>query len=161
MGYFVFKETCRKIKIPKLFNRYGYPFFINLLITKLSIDENLNLHQYRNKSTYTDEKSSLNPILVLFKLLFYSIYFSISNTKVKQDFHNIKYLKLDIFGYINFLLSLFSLIMFINIRFFTYQGNQNTWFLLFILFFIIFVVLIIQSHKAIKSFQISKFIYLD
>ena len=51
--------------------------------------------------------------------------------------------------------------MFLNIRFFTYQGNQNTWFLLFILFFIIFVVLIIQSHKSIKSYEISKFIYLD
>ena len=162
-GLFLFsKKLAEKIKIPKLFNRYGYPFFINLLITKLSIDENLNLHQYRNKITYADEKSSLNPVTVLFKLLFYSIYFSISNTKVKLRFSQYQISALlDIFGYINFLLSLFSLIMFINIRFFTYQGNQNTWFLLFILFFIIFVVLIIQSHKAIKSFQISKFIYLD
>lgn len=162
-GLFLFsKKIAEKIQIPKLFNRYGYPFFINLLVTKLSIDENLNLHQYRNKITYADEKSSLNPITVFFKLVFYSIYFLISNTKAKLKFSQYQISALlDICGYINFLLSLFSFVMFVNIRFFTYQGNQNTWFLLFILFFIIFTVLIIQSHKSIKSFQISKFIYLD
>ena len=162
-GLFLFsKKLAEKIRIPKLFNRYGYPFFINLLITKLSFDENLNLHQYRNKITYADEKSNLNPVTVFFKLVFYSIYFLISNTRAKLKFSQYQISALlDIFGYINFLLSLFSFIMFLNIRFFTYQGNQNTWFLFFILFFIIFVVLIIQSHKSIKSYEISKFIYLD
>lgn len=162
-GLFLFsKRVAEKINLPRFFHRYGYPFYVNLLMMRIDISEELILHQYRNKITYANEKSKLNPVVVLFKLLFYSIYFLISNTKIKLKFSQFQISALlDIFGYVSFLLSFISMIMFINSRFFNYQGNQNTWFLLFILFFVIFTILIIQSHKSIKSNQISKFIYLN
>ena len=89
---------------------------------RIDISEELILHQYRNKITYANEKSKLNPVVVLFKLLFYSIYFLISNTKIKLKFSQFQISALlDIFGYVSFLLSFTSMIMFINSRFFNYH----------------------------------------
>jgi len=162
-GLFMFsKEFAKEINIPKFFNRYGYPFFVNLLAAQLSISKNYKLHQFKNIISYGSEKSKLNPLNVLFKLIFYSIYFSVSNIKVKLRYSNYQISALlDLFGYLMFLLSSFSLTMFLNTRFFKYDGNQNTWFILFILFFVLFVTLIIQSQKNIKNIEKSKFIYLN
>lgn len=156
------RRFAKEINIPKFFNRYGYPFFINLLASQLSITKNYNLHQFRNTITYGNEKSKLNPLNVLFKLIFYSIYFSLKNIKLKLRYSSYQISALlDLFGYFMFLLSTFSLVMFLNTRYFYYDGNQNTWFLLFILFFILFIALIIQSHKYIANIEKSKFIYLN
>ena len=43
-GLFIFSyEVCKKIKIPKLFYRYGYPFFINTHIYKQSLENDMLL----------------------------------------------------------------------------------------------------------------------
>ena len=162
-GLFLFSTRfAKEINIPKFFNRYGYPFFINLLATRLSISNNYTLHQFRNTITYGSENSNLNPVNVLFKLVFYSMFFSISNIKIKLRYSKYQISALlDIFGYSMFILSSFSLTMFLSTRYFEYDGNQNTWFLLFILFFVIFVSLFIQSHKNIKKIEKSKFNYLN
>lgn len=162
-GLFLFsKKFLKYIEIPKFFNRYGYPFYINLLAARKTVSNELNIHQYRNKITYGTESSKLNPITVLFKLLFYSIYFLISNTKHKLKYSNYQLSGvLDIFSYIMFSFSQFSLLMFISTRYLNYNGNQSAWFILFLLFTMTFISLIIQSHKSIREDQKSKFIYLN
>ena len=162
-GLFLFSSnTAEKIVIPKFFNRYGYPFYINLAVSKMGIKKDLNLHQFRNTITYADEKSQLRPVSLFFKLITYSIYYFVSTIKTKLQYSNYQISGLiDISALISLSTSLISFVMFIATRYFTYPGNQHTWFLMFIIFIIIFIVLVYQSPKSIKQIADNDFKYLN
>lgn len=162
-GLFLFSSTTAKeIVIPRFFNRYGYPFYINLAISKIGIKKDLNLHQFRNTITYADEKSQLRPISLFFKLITYSIYYFGSTIKTKLQDSNYQISGLiDFSALISLSTSVISFVMFISTRYFNYPGNQHTWFLMFIIFIILFTVLVYQSPKSIKLAGGNDFKYLN
>lgn len=162
-GLFLFSSsTANEVTIPKFFNRYGYPFYINLAISRLGIKRKLNLHQYRNTITYANEKSQLKPFSLFFKLITYSIYYFVSTIKIKLRDSNYQISALiDTAALFSLFISMISFIMFAASRFFSYTGNQNTWFLMFIIFIILFIVLIYQSPKSIKEVADNDFKYLN
>jgi glycosyltransferase involved in cell wall biosynthesis len=162
-GLFLFSgKMASSIEIPRFFNRYGYPFYINLSISKLSIKTSVKIHQFRNTIVYANETSRLSPLGVFFKLIIYSFYYFSKTIKTKLRYSNYQISGLiDVSALIAFLTSIMSLYMFIVSRFFSYQGNQNTWFLLMILFFITFVVLMMQSPKAMGDRNEDNFKYLN
>jgi glycosyltransferase involved in cell wall biosynthesis len=162
-GLFLFSSTTAKeVVIPKFFNRYGYPFYINLSISKIGIKKNLNLHQFRNTITYADEKSQLRPVSLFFKLITYSFYYFSSTIKTKLQDSNYQISGLiDVSALISLSTSMISFFMFVLTRYFSYQGNQHTWFLMFIIFIILFIVLVYQSPKSIKYPGDNDFKYLN
>lgn len=162
-GLFLFSgKLAGSIEIPKFFNRYGYPFYVNLSISNLGIKTSLNIHQFRNTIVYANETSRLSPLGVFFKLIIYSFYYFSKTIKTKLRYSNYQISGLiDVSALIAFFISIISLYMFIVSRFFSYQGNQNTWFLLMILFFITFIVLIMQSPKAMGGRNEGNFKYLN
>ena len=162
-GLFLFSSnTASEITIPKFFNRYGYPFYINLAISRLGIRKKLNLHQFRNTITYADEKSQLKPVRLFLKLITYSIYYFVSTVKTKLQDSNYQISALiDIAALFSLFISMISFTMFAASRFFSYTGNQNTWFLMFIIFIILFIVLVYQSPKSIKEVADYDFKYLN
>jgi len=162
-GLFLFSyEISKLFRIPKFFNRYGYPFFINAYISKIGIENELNLHQYKNKITYGNETSKLNPITVFLKLILFSLFhfFSTIKTKLKYSSHQLSAL-IDIFALLAFVFSIFSLSMTLATRFFGYEGNQGAWSLLFVILFITFFVLIFQTQKILRKVNDRYFTYLN
>ncbi len=162
-GLFLFSYDISKFfRIPKFFNRYGYPFFINAYISRLGIEQEFNLHQYKNKITYGNESSKLNPITVFLKLILFSLFhfFSTIKTKLKYSSHQLSGL-IDIFALLSFVFSIFSISMTMATRFFSYEGNQGAWFLLFVILFITFFVLIFQTQKILRKVNDKYFIYLN
>ena len=88
-GLFIFSyDICKKIKIPKLFYRYGYPFFINTHIYKQSLEKEIVLYQYKNVVRYKNEKSNISPVVLFIKLISYSIkfYFGIIKDSFSERF---------------------------------------------------------------------------
>ena len=162
-GLFLFsKNLAEEINIPKFFNRYGYPFYVNLAVSKLNIKNPLNIHQYRNTINYGDEKSKLSPVGVFLKLIIYSIYHYVSNIKTKLKYSNYQMSGLvDLSSVFVILFSLSSFYMFVISRFFNYPGNQHTWFLLFVISFVGFIFLVIQSQKAAKNDKDEIFKYIN
>lgn len=162
-GLFLFSyDVVKDLNIPKLFNRYGYPFYINASIVYQSIGRNLNLFQYKNIITYGSEKSKLNPISVFLKLIGFSfIFFTvILRKKIKYSTHQISGI-LDFIALFCLISSLFSLFMSINTRYFGYNGNQGAWILLFLILLLTFFVLLFQSQKILSDLNNSDFEYLN
>jgi len=162
-GLFVFSnKVAKEISIPKFFNRYGYPFFINLTISKYNIKNPINIHQYKNTIIYANESSKLNPLSVFIKLIGYSFVHFISTIKTKLQFSNYQISGLIDIGALSvFLFSFISFYMFIISRYFQYPGNQHTWFLLFIVSIVLFVALMLQSHKSMRTENDESFKYLN
>ena len=161
-GLFIFSyEVCKKIKIPKLFYRYGYPFFINTHIYKQSLEKDMLLYQYKNKVRYKDETSYISPIILFIKLITYSIrfYFGIIKDKLKYSDYQMSAL-LDMFSIASLSISLFFLSKAIGVRYFGVDGNQSAWFILFILFVLFFILLNISSRKILKNINSKIFNYL-
>lgn len=162
-GLFVFSnKVAKEINIPKFFNRYGYPYYINLAVSKYNIKNPINIHQFKNTITYANEKSNLSPIGVFFKLICYSFVYFISTIKTKLQFSSYQISGLIDFGAIFIMFSSFlSFYMFIISRYFQYPGNQHTWFLLFLVSMVLFVVLIMKSHNSIRTINNESFKYLN
>lgn len=162
-GLFLFSENmANKIIIPKFFNRYGYPFYINAYISMLNIGNNYKLFQYRNKITYGNESSKLNPITVFFKLVVFSFsfFFTTIKKKLRYSTHQLSGL-VDILSIFSLLISFFSIYMVFKTRYFEYQGNQGAWLMLFVIFLLTSFILLFQSQKFLKENNKFDFTYLN
>ena len=96
------------------------------------------------------------------KLITYSIYYFASTVKTKLQDSNYQVSGLiDISALFSLIISMISFDMFAATRFFSYQGNQNTWFLMFLMFIILSIVLVYQSPKSIKEVAKNDFKYLN
>ena len=87
------KSTLTNFQIPKMFNRYGYPYFVSNFYAYLGYTENIKIAQIKNTITYGDEDSNLNPIKMLFKL-----YFVIKNFYSKINL--LRFSSLQVSGYL-------------------------------------------------------------
>ena len=114
-GLFLFsKNILSDFKLPKLFYRYGYPFFVVTDSIKKSIVKDIKIGQFKNEIKYQNELSNLNPIVMFFKLIWYTLrnYYSKINLKIKISEFQISAL-LDILSQVSFIFSIF-LSIFIN-----------------------------------------------
>jgi glycosyltransferase involved in cell wall biosynthesis len=162
-GLFVFsKYSLEIIKLPKLFYRYGYPFFITSEIVKNSITNDITIGQYKNRVKYEKEESNLNAFTMLFKLIWYATSNYYSKIKFKMQISELQLSGiLDIFSQLFLLSSLWAFIKSINIRYFADSGPQGTWFLVFLFMFSIFMGLLIFSQKIEGTFSRGKFSKLN
>lgn len=161
-GFFVFsKKAAEKLIIPKRFFRYGYPFYINSFFYKISLNNNLNLHQINNIVTYENENSYIKPIVMFVKLIKYSIkfYFQMINVKLKFSSFQMSGL-LDIISIFSIVISVTSLIRSLGARFFSIDANQSAWFIISILFIVVYVALNIGSRSLLRNYNKKVFMYL-
>ncbi len=148
-GLLVFsKNLLSDFKLPKLFNRYGYPFYVVTNSVKKSINSDIKIGQYRNEVRYNNENSNLNPVTMLFKLIWYTLqnYYSKILLKLRISEFQISAL-MDIISQILIILSFFSIYRIINIRYLSYDGPQGIWFMVFLIFLVLGLYLISISHK--------------
>ena len=157
-GLFLFsKKSLKDFKLPKLFYRYGYPFFISTYLSNTSIENKLNIIQIKNTVSYKGQKSNLSALTMFFKLLYFTISVFFNKIKNKLQYSSLQTSALiDILGTIAFLISISCLIRFLMIRYGSLIASQANWFLVFLVFFFTFIYLIYQSQK-IESEQKQKY----
>jgi len=155
------KNVAKNFTLPKLFNRYGYPFYLNTFISNYSITNDIMIAQYKNVISYRDEKSSLNPVTMFFKLIYFVIvnYFKKIKLKIQVSELQISAI-LDIFSLILFMNLIFSIYKFVNIRYFDTPGPQGTWYVVNLIFFILFVGVLTLSQSQESRFNKNKFFNL-
>ncbi len=158
-GLFLFsKKSLKDFQMPKLFKRYGYPFFISTYMTNLSIEKNLEILQIKNTISYENQKSNLNAIIMFFKLVYFAFKSFIKKISSKLKYSNLQVSALlDIFGIFSFSISMFCLVRFLLIRYSNLVASQANWFIVFLIFFFIFIYFIYQSQKLEHEYKLNFF----
>ena len=148
-GLFGFKKSfLTSVNIPKIFNRYGYPFYINTI----SVQENVKTTEVQNTVKYNiGEKSQLKAISMLFKLFVFSARYFFTNLKLKLKNSNLQTSAvLDLFFLLFQLISYFSIYKLFEIRIKGYSGVQSNWLILFVIFQL-FSYVIIYYGKVLEN----------
>lgn len=162
-GLFILsRKSLENFTLPKLFYRYGYPFYVSSYISNLSIISDIKIGQYKNVITYRNEKSKLSATRMFFKLIFFVINNFSKKIKLKFQVSELQISGiLDTFSIFLLILMTFSLSKFISIRYFDLGGPQGTWFIVLLIFSILFVVIFIYSQKIESVVSKSKFREID
>ncbi len=162
-GLFLFsKKSLKNFKLPKMFYRYGYPFYVNNFMTQEAIINNVRIYQFNNTISYKNHKSNLKAWSVLTKLLFFSIQNIINKFKLKLKSSHLQISAiLDIFNFFVFLLTLWSIFTFFEIRYFDRGGNQSDWFIIFLVFGLFFIFNLIISQMIQSKYLSKKIIVLE
>jgi glycosyltransferase involved in cell wall biosynthesis len=158
-GLFLFsKNAAKKIQIPKLFFRYGYPFYLCSLFSNHSIISGLKFAQTKNKVSYGEENSSLKALTLFIKLLRYTItnYFRNIGKKVKVSSLHLSAL-LDVLSILIIPLLIYSLYKIIYFRYFNSIGSHYNWFTLLMFLFILFLISVISSQKIANKISKKNF----
>tara|TARA_X000000368_G_C23058054_1_gene725092 strand:+ start:3870 stop:4826 length:957 start_codon:yes stop_codon:yes gene_type:complete len=152
-------NAAKHLNMPKLFFRYGYPFYLSVYFSNLSIERDLLVGQMKNTVTYRDEKSNLKAFTMLFKLIFFTFKTLFSKIKLKMKYSQLQMSAiLDILGSVSFITFIYSIIKFINIRYFGYVASQATWFLVSLIFLILTISLVFVSQKIEYKIKLTNFI---
>ena len=143
------KKSVSSLKLPKLFYRYGYPFYFVAYMTTLSLEKNIKIGQYKNTVVYKDQKSYLNPLTIFSKLILFSVKNYYSKIKRKLRYSNLQISALlDVISQIFLLLSIYSIYKFSMIRYSNAVGPQGSWFIVFIILFSLFSIFLIFSQRS-------------
>ena len=148
-GLFGFKKSfLTSVNIPKIFNRYGYPFYINTI----SVQQNVKTTEVQNTVKYNiGEKSQLKAIPMLFKLFVFSARYFFTNLKLKLKNSNLQTSAvLDLFFLLFQLISYFTIYKLFEIRIKGYSGVQSNWLILFVIFQL-FSYVIIYYGKVLEN----------
>lgn len=159
-GLFLFsRRLLVNFSIPKLFRRYGYPFYINIYAHKFAYKNEIKIIQTFNTIKYNDESSQLNPITMFFKLTFFTVFSFVTKIKDKVRYSELQISAVfDILFLILLNLSFYSLIRVVLTRYFSYNlGSQANWLLLSFLLLIFSLFLFINSQKIESNFFKDKF----
>ena len=91
-GLFLFsKRSIDNFNLPKIFKRYGYPFYVNVFMNKKIYSEDIKIFQLKNTVKYRDEESKLRPSIMFLKLIYFTI-----KSFVKKIVYKFKYSNLQI-----------------------------------------------------------------
>ena len=102
-------------------------------MTQEAIINNVRIYQFNNTISYKNHKSNLKAWSVLTKLLFFSVQNIINKFKLKLKSSHLQISAiLDIFNFFVFLLTIWSIFTFFEIRYFDRGGNQSDWFIIFL-----------------------------
>jgi glycosyltransferase involved in cell wall biosynthesis len=152
------KSLASVFELPRLFNRYGYPFYLNTFVFNFSITNPIKIGQYKNTITYGEEKSSLNPLTMFFKLIYFVVLNFFKKIKIKIQVSELQISSiLDIVSLFIFSNLVFSIYKFIGVRYFETPGPQGTWYLLVIIFLILYLSVLTLSQKQESAFNKSYF----
>ena len=152
--FFISKNVTKEFNVPKLFKRYGYPFYLVSYVLGLAKDTKLKIGQYQNTVIYGEEKSQLRANVMFIKLLYFTITSYLKKIKVKLKFSNLQFSGLiDIFSIGTFLISSYSIYRIFKIETLFNNAPRGSWFISTILFFIITIVLIVISQKLENEFE--------
>jgi len=159
-GLFGFRyENINYIDVPKIFKRYGYPFYISSLF----VGKNLLISEIHNLVKYNiGEKSQLKAIPLFFKLVIYSIKFFFSNIvkKLRQSQLQMSAI-LDMFFIFLQFNSFLIIFKFITIRYFDVEGSQTNWLILFVMIQLSSLVVICSSKVKENNFRSKFFVDQD
>ena len=156
--FLVSRKGLQDFTLPKLFYRYGYPFYLSTYLSNISFEKKFNTIQIKNTIAYQGQESNLSAITMFFKLIYFTISIFIKKINIKLRFSALQVSAiLDIFSIFSFAISLFCLFKFLLIRYGNFVGSQPTWFLFFIIFFFTFIYLIFQSQKAEYEYKLKFF----
>ena len=145
------------IKIPKLFKRYGYPFYIN----SLSVLYCIQTVEINNTVRYDiGAKSQLKAISLFFKIIIYSIkyFFKNINFKIKESRLQASAI-LDCFFLLIQFLSFITLYKLFTIRYGGVDGIQSNWLIIFIVIQLFSYLLIYYSKNLENNFRRKLFEY--
>ncbi len=156
--FLISKKVADNFELPKLFNRYGYPFYLNTYVSNYAMVSDINIGQYKNVIKYGDEKSNLNPLTMFFKLIYFVIINFIKKIKIKVRVSELQLSAiLDIFSIVIFSNLIFSLYKFIGVRYLDSSGPQDTWYLVIIIFFLVYLGILALSQNQESKFNKDKF----
>ena len=156
--FLISTKHLQEFKIPKLFKRYGYPFYISTYFSNLSIEKNLKYCQIKNTISYRNESSNLKATTMFFKLVIFTIYTLIKKIKQKMKYSSLQLTSLlDIFGFISFFGFVYSVIKLISIRYFSTVASQANWFNVSFVFLVLFISIFFISQKIEHRFKQSFF----
>ncbi len=134
-GLFLFsKKSLIDFNLPKIFYRYGYPFYVNIFMNKKILFENQKNGQMRNTIIYSNEESRLRPSIMFFKLIYFSIISFCKKIIVKFKFSVLQISALlDVFFLLFISFTLYSglRLLFINLTY--VEGSKASWLFLAIL----------------------------
>ena len=155
--FFISKNVTKNFKVPKLFKRYGYPFYLVSYVITLAKERNLKIGQYQNTVTYGEEKSQLRANIMFLKLLYFTVISYIKKIKVKLKFSNLQFSALiDIFSIGTILISIYSIYRIFKIENLFENAPRGSWYISTILFLIISILLIVISQKLENEFESNK-----
>tara|TARA_B100001758_G_scaffold157246_1_gene135527 strand:- start:2296 stop:3255 length:960 start_codon:yes stop_codon:yes gene_type:complete len=152
------RRALKNLKIPKLFKRYGYPFYLCVYISKLNLLNDLKIIQIKNTISYDNQKSNLKPLSMFFKLIIFTSisYFSKIKIKFKNSTLQMSAL-LDIVFLFFYSLFLYSFVTFIRVRYFVFRGDESNWFVVMIIFLFMSVFAFTSSQRAENQLHLRKF----
>jgi len=152
------RRALKNLKIPKLFKRYGYPFYLCVYISKLNLLNDLKIIQIKNTISYDNQKSNLKPLSMFFKLIIFTSisYFSKIKIKFKNSTLQMSAL-LDVVFLFFYSLFLYSFVTFIRVRYFAFRGDESNWFVVMIIFLFMSVFAFTSSQRAENQLHLRKF----
>jgi hypothetical protein len=156
--FLVSRKGMQEFRLPKLFYRYGYPFYLSTYLSNISFEKEFNTIQIKNTISYEGQGSNLSAVTMFFKLIYFTVSVFLKKIKIKLRFSALQVSALlDILGFSSLIISLYCLFKFLLIRFGTLVASQATWFLVFIIFFFTFIYLIFQAQKAEYEYKLNFF----
>ena len=157
-GLFGFnKEFLKKIEIPDLFKRYGYPFYIN----SFGVLEKVKIVEIENTVRYdTGANSQLKAFKMFFKLTIFSITHFFKNLSSKLKDANLQVSAvLDVFFLALQSMSFYSIYKLFYIRLVSLDGIQSNWLIIFIILQIFSYVIFYYSKFIENRYRESFFTY--
>tara|TARA_A100001011_G_scaffold16820_1_gene17527 strand:+ start:12886 stop:13845 length:960 start_codon:yes stop_codon:yes gene_type:complete len=146
--FLISNKLAKNIDVPKIFYRYGYPFYLIILATSLSLKNNIKIGQIKNTVTYGFSESKLRPSIMLLKLIFFSLKSYLKKIRNKINYSELQTsFAIDLISLLFLSGTIYQLIRFIKIRFFESVGSQSAWFTVFIIFAFLTVLLFRTSLK--------------
>jgi len=156
--FLISRKGLQEFRLPKLFYRYGYPFYLSTYLSNISFEKEFNTIQIKNTISYQGQGSNLSAITMFFKLIYFTVLVFLKKIKIKLKFSALQVSALlDILGFSSLIISLYCLIKFLLIRYGSLVASQATWFLVFVIFFFAFVYLIFQAQKAEYEYKLNFF----
>ena len=138
-GLFLFsKKSLENFFLPRIFYKYGYPFYLNVFMNKNILSHNFKNGQIKNTIKYRDEKSKLRPSIMFIKLFCYSII-----SYIRKIIRKFRYSNLQISGIFDVFFLIFiasttysgSKLILINLEYL--KGSKASWLFLTILLFVL------------------------
>ena len=146
--FLISKRLAKEFSLPKLFNRYGYPFYLNSFVCNFLITNDIKIAQYQNTVSYRDEKSNLNAFTMFFKLVYFVIKNFFKKIKLKIQVSKLQISAIfDIFSIVLLFNTLFSIYKFVSIRYYNMPGQQGTWFVVLLFFIFIYILILVLSQN--------------
>lgn len=161
-GLFLFSvKSLDNFSIPKIFKRYGYPFFVNIFMNNKILINDLKVGQIKNTIKYRQEESKLRPSTMFLKLIIFTV--ASFTKKIKEKF---KFSTLQLSALLDVLFLLFSastiysIIKLILIIFNIALGSKASWLFLTFILLIFSLLSFLYSQLYEKKIYEKKYIIL-